>query len=255
MNASLADARRPSITVENAADIKLDTRRRDTNYVRFIIVAIAATLPGRSSPPKSAETTSATRKTRTTSNAPNATTPSQLSKCCKSTKTTALRLREPWSGYGRRQNVRGGSWSKVMAVRTKVATQTRTKKKWSRTQVAKIATSSWWMSAMIGGVLTAAMAFAQIAVWARLMLTCWPAPSHTRESTRTSTGTPTEKEKKKKSDIACLVWSLTKLSTSLSLLCSFFASSEITNTQTGRRCDPKICTFFKCVLLNQLTNP
>jgi len=80
MNASSANARRPSITVKNAADIKSDTRRRDTNYVRFIIVVIAATLLSRSSPPNSAETTSATRKTRISSNVPNATTPSQLSR-------------------------------------------------------------------------------------------------------------------------------------------------------------------------------
>ena len=54
------------------------------------------------------------------------------------------------------------------------------------------------VKSLIDGVLTVATAFVQIAVRARLMHTCWPAPSHTRESTRTSTGTPTEKEKKKK---------------------------------------------------------
>ena len=80
MNASSANARRPSITVKNAADIKSDTRRRDTNYVRFIIVVISATLLSRSSPPNSAETMSATRKTRISLNVPNATTPSQPSR-------------------------------------------------------------------------------------------------------------------------------------------------------------------------------
>ena len=95
MNASSANARRPSITASNAADIKLDTKRRDKNYVRLIIVAIAATLLRRSSPPKSAETTSATRKTRISSSAPNATTPSQPNRSCKSMKRTAPQPKEP----------------------------------------------------------------------------------------------------------------------------------------------------------------
>ena len=95
MNVSSANARRPSITASNAADIKLDTKRRDKNYVRLIIVAIAATLLRRSSPPKSAETTSATRKTRISSSAPNAKTPSQPNRSCKSMKRTAPQPKEP----------------------------------------------------------------------------------------------------------------------------------------------------------------
>ena len=196
MNASSANARRPSITVKNAADIKSDTRRRDTNYVRFIIVVIAATLLSRSSPPNSAETMSATRKTRISSNVPNATTPSQPSRSWKSTKPTAPQPREPWSGCGKRQNARVGSWPKLApkATARKTSIQIRVKKKWSRTQVAKIATSSWWMSAMIGGVLTVDMAFAKIAMIMQLWTTFSVAPTKAQEPTGAPIETPTEKE-------------------------------------------------------------
>ena len=207
MNVSSANAKRPSITANNAADIKFNTRKRDTNYARFGIFAIAATLPSRSSPPTSAETTSTTRKTRTSSNAPNATTPSQPSRSCKSTKPTAPQPREPWSGCGRRQNARVGSWSKLAPKVTarKTSIQIRVKKKWSRTRVAKIATSSWWMSAMIGGVLTVDMAFAKIAMIMQLWTTFSVAPTKAQEPARVPAGTPTRKENTTKSDIASLV--------------------------------------------------
>ena len=209
MNASSANARRPSITVKNAADIKSDTRRRDTNYVRFIIAVIAATLLSRSSPPNSAETTSATRKTRISSNVPNATTPSQPSRSWKSTKSTAPQPREPWSRCGRRQNARVGSWSKLAPKVTarKTSIQIRVKKKWSRTRVAKIATTSWWMSAMIGGVPTVDMDSAKIAMIIQLWTTFSDAPPKAQEPARAPIGTATRKENITKIDIASSVWS------------------------------------------------
>ncbi len=69
INVTSKTARRPSTTTKNVPDMKLYTRKRDTNFRRSNTSVLAVTLLVHSKPPKIGKTTRTTRPTSTNSNA------------------------------------------------------------------------------------------------------------------------------------------------------------------------------------------